>query len=86
MIIRIITNIIYFGIISFISLNILIVVLLMGFHLYMNHVIKNINLNDDSYLPDNIFNGILVDNNNIQICTDIDNFFFTSYYFYSIKH
>lgn len=72
MVIRIITNIIYFGIIFFISFNIL----LIGFYLYMNHVIKNINLNDDSYLPDNIFNEILEDNNNIEICTDIDKFFF----------
>lgn len=75
MIIRIITNIIYFGIISFISLNILLVFFLIGFYLYMNHVIKNINLNDDSYLPDNIFNGILEDNNNIQIFTNTENFF-----------
>ena len=61
MVIRIITNIIYFSVIFLIILNTFTAFSLFCFHLYIIHVTKNINLNNIEFMPENIFTDEIIE-------------------------
>lgn len=61
MLFRIIRYIFYYSIILLIFINIFTAFSLFCFQLYINHVTKNINLNQGGYLPENIFTEEIIE-------------------------